>query len=334
MMLATRDLLVITPQALMTLIARSRRNVEQSRSLCERASTIVARSARLCRTPIGGASDTTDGASDTTDARMLSDSDAPPPPTMFPATFRRSVLVLAHDPVMRAFIADAIRSQHDVAEAPDVPHALEIVTGATRPDVIVAGYFALDDPRAVTACAGLARDLYEHHPWMPLVLVGDTPPPALKAELLLTAVRAFVSRDFTPADLAATVARVARPHGARVPGGDRVSAIKQTFVMLETTAANVPGLAALAAMANMSRSHFSRTFHAVAGISLRDYVRDLRLKRAQHLMRATGLSLTAIATASGFYDLPHFNKTFRQRFGMSPTQFRLASTAAPSTLAS
>lgn len=331
MMLASRDLL--TPQALMTLIARSRRNVEQSRSLCERASTIVARSVRLCRAPIGGASDTTDDASETTDVRMLSGSDAPPPST-FHATSHRSVLVLAHDPVMRAFIADAIRSQHDVVEAPDVPHALEIVTGATRPDVIVAGYFTLDDPRAVGACASFARDLYSHHPWMPVVLVGDTPPPALKAELLLTAVRAFVSRDFTPADLAATVARVARPRGARVPGRDRVSAIQQTFAMLETTAANVPGLAALAAMANMSRSHFSRTFHAVAGISLRDYVRDLRLKRAQHLMRVTGLSLTAIATASGFYDLPHFNKTFRQRFGMSPTQFRLASTASPSTLAS
>lgn len=68
MMLASRDLL--TPQALMTLIARSRRNVEQSRSLCERASTIVARSVRLCRAPIGGASDTTDDASETTDVRM------------------------------------------------------------------------------------------------------------------------------------------------------------------------------------------------------------------------------------------------------------------------
>ena len=233
---------------------------------------------------------------------------------------------------MRAFIADAIRSQHDLVEAPDLPRALEAIAGATRPDVVIAECFTLDDPRAVAACASLVRALYAHHPWMPVVLVGDAPP-ALKAELLLTAVRAFVPRDFTSHDLAATVTRVARPPGAPVPGGDHVSAVKQTFAVLENTATKVPGLAALAAMANMSRSHFSRTFHAVAGISLRDYVRDLRLKRAQHLMRVTGLSLTAIATASGFYDLPHFNKTFRQRFGMSPTQFRLASTVSPSTLA-
>jgi transcriptional regulator GlxA family with amidase domain len=69
----------------------------------------------------------------------------------------------------------------------------------------------------------------------------------------------------------------------------------------------------------------------VAGMSLRDYVRELRLKRAHELMRSSALSLTAIATAAGFYDLPHFNKAFRHRFGMSPTQFRLASGAASST---
>ena len=43
----------------------------------------------------------------------------------------------------------------------------------------------------------------------------------------------------------------------------------------------------LAAMASMSRSHFSHTFHAVLGMSLRDYVRDLRLQRAHLLLLAS-----------------------------------------------
>jgi transcriptional regulator GlxA family with amidase domain len=59
-------------------------------------------------------------------------------------------------------------------------------------------------------------------------------------------------------------------------------------------------------------------------------VRDLRLKRAQELMRASRLSLSTIATEAGFYDLPHFNKAFRHRFGMSPTQFRLAALSTSS----
>jgi AraC family transcriptional regulator len=75
-------------------------------------------------------------------------------------------------------------------------------------------------------------------------------------------------------------------------------------------------------MAAMSRSHFSHTFHAVAGMPLRDYVRDLRLKEANHLLLGSGLSITAVAVEAGFYDLPHFDKSFRQRFDMSPNDFR------------
>jgi transcriptional regulator GlxA family with amidase domain len=115
-----------------------------------------------------------------------------------------------------------------------------------------------------------------------------------------------------------------------MPTSSHMAAIKQTFAVLEQMLTDVPPLAELAAMVAMSRSHFSRTFHAVAGISLRDYVRDLRLKHAQQLMRSSRLSLSAIATEAGFYDLPHFNKAFRHRFGMSPTQFRVALLSLPS----
>jgi len=95
--------------------------------------------------------------------------------------------------------------------------------------------------------------------------------------------------------------------------------------VLEQAITAVPPLTVLAATVAMSRSHFSRTFHAVAGISLRDYVRDLRLKRAQERMLASRLSLSAVVSETGFYDLPHFNKAFHRRFGMSPTRFRLDS---------
>jgi AraC family transcriptional regulator len=73
----------------------------------------------------------------------------------------------------------------------------------------------------------------------------------------------------------------------------------------------------------MSRSHFSHTFHAVAGMALRDYVRDLRLQQAHRLVVSSQLSLTDVAVDSGFYDLPHFDKAFCQRIGVSPQEYRM-----------
>jgi AraC-like DNA-binding protein len=254
-------------------------------------------------------------------------------PGVPPSPNRRSVLVLAHDPVMRTSIADVLRAEHDIAEAADVAGALGIVASGARVDVVIAGGFSFGTPRELEACSAFARELYDSCPWIPVVVIAATPPPTLKADVLLTGVRTFLPTDCAPAELLATVARVGRRPRAAIPTGVRVTAIKQTFAVLERAIRDVPALAALAAMAAMSRSHFSRTFHAVAGISLRDYVRDLRLKRAQELMRISRLSLSSVATESGFYDLPHFNKAFRHRFDMSPTQFRLASLSSHSSSA-
>ena len=82
-------------------------------------------------------------------------------------------------------------------------------------------------------------------------------------------------------------------------------------------------LTELARMASMSRSHFSRMFHTILGMPLREYIRSLRLEHAHHLLVSTPASLTAIAAETGFYDLPHFDKAFRQRVGMTPQGFRL-----------
>jgi AraC-like DNA-binding protein len=286
---------------------------------------LVAVSVRLCPPPITGACDLGREDGNLNGGAPQDHRSRPDDPPAPAGGKGRSVLVLATDPVMRAFADDAISAHHDVAEAADVDEALKAVASGVRIDLIIAGCFVGGEPAGIGPCATVARALYGACPWIPVAVIADAPPPSLKADVLLTGVRAFMPSDVAPAELISTIARVARRLDAPVPTNAHVAAIRQSFDVLDQTIRAVPALTALAAMVAMSRSHFSRTFHAVAGISLRDYVRDLRLKRAQELMRASRLSLSAVATEAGFYDLPHFNKAFRHRFGMSPTQFRLAS---------
>lgn len=75
-------------------------------------------------------------------------------------------------------------------------------------------------------------------------------------------------------------------------------------------------------MVAMSPSYFSHVFHAVIGTPLRNCLRDIQLKRAHELLMSPTLSLTTIAVDAGFYDLPHFDKAFRQRLGIAPQEFR------------
>lgn len=98
--------------------------------------------------------------------------------------------------------------------------------------------------------------------------------------------------------------------------------IRRVLAILDSHADQHHALKELATLAGLSRFYFSRTFHASVGVSLREYLRGLKLKRALELVRTTRRSLTDIAVEAGFYDLPHLDKAFRQRFGRSPYQFR------------
>jgi len=82
-------------------------------------------------------------------------------------------------------------------------------------------------------------------------------------------------------------------------------------------------VADLARFAQVTPGYLRGPFRLALGMSLRDYMRELRLERARQLIATTSAALTDVALEAGFYDLPHFDKTFRKRYGISPHEFRL-----------
>jgi transcriptional regulator GlxA family with amidase domain len=81
-------------------------------------------------------------------------------------------------------------------------------------------------------------------------------------------------------------------------------------------------LADLAKAMQFSRCRFDRSFKASFGCSLSQYVRRMRIARAQKLMRISGESLQQIAAESGFSDQSHFYRCFRKVIGESPAIWR------------
>lgn len=80
----------------------------------------------------------------------------------------------------------------------------------------------------------------------------------------------------------------------------------------------------LAAVAEMSRAHFVRSFGAALGTAPSDYVLEKRLERVERLLLATEMSIAEIAAATGFADGNYMAKVLRRRRGMAPLEFRAA----------
>ena len=91
---------------------------------------------------------------------------------------------------------------------------------------------------------------------------------------------------------------------------------------LATDLAAPLSLGALAAALQVSPAHLCRVFKVVTGQSLRQYRRELRLRRALLLLRDDGTDLTAVALLLGFASHSHFTAWFRQSYGSTPSRYR------------
>lgn len=82
----------------------------------------------------------------------------------------------------------------------------------------------------------------------------------------------------------------------------------------------------LSEIAGFSKFHFHRLFTAYTGLSLQQYIRWLRLKRAAHqLIIHKEKSIIEIAINAGFESHEAFTRAFKQACSMNPSQFRAKS---------
>ncbi len=81
-------------------------------------------------------------------------------------------------------------------------------------------------------------------------------------------------------------------------------------------------VAALAARAHVSPTHFARCFKAAYGSTPHQYLLGRRLERAAFLLRETDRPVTEVCLDVGFASLGTFSATFRRMLGVTPSAYR------------
>lgn len=82
----------------------------------------------------------------------------------------------------------------------------------------------------------------------------------------------------------------------------------------------------IAAIAQLSESHLSRTFARYFGHGVTEYVRECRLRAAARALRISGESIKQIAFDAGFSDHAHLCRVFKAAHGITPSEYRHAHT--------
>lgn len=102
--------------------------------------------------------------------------------------------------------------------------------------------------------------------------------------------------------------------------------VLQVLELMERSIEQVVDIAALADAVCVTPRQLERLFERALGQSPARYYRNLRLDRAQHLLRETALSVVQVAVATGFNSASSLARAYRQCFGRSPSLDRRQST--------
>jgi len=71
----------------------------------------------------------------------------------------------------------------------------------------------------------------------------------------------------------------------------------------------------------VSRMQLYRKLNALTEMTVKEFIRNIRLKRAAQMLVQKKLNISEVAYAVGFKDLSHFRKCFKQEFGMSASEY-------------
>lgn len=77
-----------------------------------------------------------------------------------------------------------------------------------------------------------------------------------------------------------------------------------------------------ARMACMEKTYFSKRFKALTGFNFSQYLSQVRLHAAQRLLLTTPLTVSEIASLSGFSGSNYFKDAFSKAFGVCPSEYR------------
>lgn len=101
--------------------------------------------------------------------------------------------------------------------------------------------------------------------------------------------------------------------------------IKRTLEYIQTNYSSPICLGEIADEIHLNKSYLSQLFQRSIGMSYSQYLKNMRIEEAKHLLRTTNMTVLDIAEHVGFSSQNYFTRVFKGEVNISPSQFRSVS---------
>lgn len=119
------------------------------------------------------------------------------------------------------------------------------------------------------------------------------------------------------------------PDGKNAPKPEAAQSNNRHLIVFHSTRTHLlksldttPSMQQLEKLTGTNSKHLNTAFKVCAGVTVYEYLREERMKEARVLLQQTDLAVQDIAPQVGFKDSGNFATAFRERFGLTPREFR------------
>jgi signal transduction histidine kinase/ligand-binding sensor domain-containing protein/DNA-binding response OmpR family regulator len=245
----------------------------------------------------------------------------------------RIMLIVEDNPDVRYFIKTHFETVYRIYEARNGQEGWELALQVI-PDVIISDIL-MPDVDGYEFCKRIKKDERTSH--IPLLLLTALHSKEHEIEGLTYGADDFITKPFDISVLQRKVENmlsirkslrdkytrelILKPSDVTVTSPDEKFLVKAMEVVEKNITNPDFDIESFAAEAGVSRMQLYRKFSALTNMTVKEFVRSIRLKRAAQLLLDKKMSVSEVAFAVGFRDLSHFRKCFSREFGMSATEY-------------
>jgi signal transduction histidine kinase/DNA-binding response OmpR family regulator len=254
------------------------------------------------------------------------------------------VLIVEDNPDLRPFLRTVLGRKFRVAEAADGEAAWEM-TQSLMPDFIITDLMMpkMSGNEFVRLVKNDDRTCH-----IPVVVLSAVTNMESKLECLNMGADDYITKPFSATFLEARVSNMLEQRRklqtlyrdqillpANVPDSREIEVpmpqahsrddefMQRLMAVMEKNISNGAfSVEQLCSMAGYGRTVFFNKLKSLTGLSPNEYIREVRIKRAAQLLEVGEYTVSQITYMVGMNDSRYFSKCFKQRFGMTPTEYR------------
>ena len=243
------------------------------------------------------------------------------------------LLIIEDNADLRYYLRSCLSGKYNVVESPDgtdgYQKALEQIPDLVVTDLMMPGMDGIE------LCEKLKAEEKTSH--IPIILLTAKVDHSTKLDGLKKGADDYITKPFSPDELLTrvenliTIRRNLQQKYSRqlrlMPSAIDVVSMEDRFVKkvmtvieqyMEDTSFSVDVLASEMAMSN---TQLYRKLKSLTGFTPNELIRNTRLERAASLLRQRAGNVADIAYLVGFNNLSYFSKCFKEKFGVSPSEF-------------